>query len=561
MNIIFSKNTSPVKLLLLVGLALFVMLPTLIYPPGRDQGMFAYAGHLVLKGAVPFRDFWDTKPPAIYYIYALSEFLFSYSIHAIRWLDLFWQVATAAVLFQITRRIAKSDDVAVIAGLIYVSAYASRGWWNTAQPDDFLNLPLAVAVLLLLRSLDRERILFLSFAEGILVGAAFYLKYPMGLMLAVCMVVLLVGKGRSRRTFGGLACMVGGFVLCVGSYAVYLYLTGAWREFLYTEFTWAREYGRVGAPPHTVSGLLHLGDIFSSHFSFVSLAILALISYAWAATTRSPGLRINLIALWALAALMNLYIQNKFYIYHFAPLAAPLSIGASSALAFPFRKHHAQPLRRVAVLVLVLVVAIPLLTVNSRYNVYCMQVYRDSARALADRLLKRRDLNDYYMNVRFTSDDFSLPADLVVADYIKHTTRPDETVFIWGCETLVYYCAGRPHVSRFIHNFPLRCNWSPDRYGDELLASLVRGRPKLILIVRNDPAWWATGTRDDSLRSLGRYPGIEKFIAGNYIFDRGIEDFLIFRRRDVGHDVATHGDAVETKKGMNKPLPAPLLWG
>jgi len=527
----FKKDASTIALLLLAGIGLLLMAPTLIYPPGRDQGMFAYAGHLVRGGAVPFRDFWDTKPPAIYYVYAFSEMLFGYSIHAIRWFDLFWQIGTAMVLFRIAGRISKNHGIAMAAGLVYLAAYASRGWWNTAQPEDFLNLPLSFAVLLLLRSLDGERILFLSFMEGILVGAAFYLKYPMGLMLPVCMTVLLAGKWRNAKKWRGVIYMAAGFALIVAGYALYLYLAGAWREFIYTEFTWAREYSRVGGQPHSMLGLLHPGDIFNSNFTFVSLAILALIGYVGAMKTGSSRLRINLIALWALAALANLYIQNKFYIYHFAPLAAPLSIGASFALAFPFQKRYAKPLRRMAIPLLALAVAVPLFTVNSRYNLYCLWVYKDSAIALTDRLLKGKSLNDYYMNVRFTSDDFSFPADQVVAKYIKNHTGPDDSIYIWGCETLVYYLADRKSASRFIHDFPFLCNWTPPRFGDELLADLKRSRPKFILVVRNDPAWWATGSREDSYERLRHYPAIERFLSDNYSFERGIGDFLIFRKK------------------------------
>lgn len=535
-NGVFSKNSSGAALLLLIGIGTLLIIPTVLYPPGRDQGMFAYSGHLVRGGAVPFRDFWDTKPPAIYYVYALSEILFGCSVHAIRWLDLFWQVGTAAVLFLISRRMARSNGVSAAAGILYLLAYASRGWWNSAQPDDFLNLPLAIAVLGLLRSLDRERILLSSFAEGVLLGAAFYFKYPMGLMLPVCMAVLLMGKGRSAGTFGALAAMAGGFILCVGGYALFLCLAGAWREFLYTEFTWARAYGRVGASPRTVWGLLHLGNILNSHFSFVSLALLALVGYACAARTGHPGLRVNLIAIWALAALMNLYIQNKFYIYHYAPLAAPLSICASSALALPFGRHRARLLRGIAALMVALAVAMPLFIVNKRYNLYCMWVYKDSALFLAARLLGGRDLNDYYLNARFTSDDFSLPADMVVGGYVKNGTGPEDPIFIWGCETLVYYLADRRNASRFIHNFPFQCDWTPARFGDDLLADLERTMPALILVVRNDPAWWATGTYEDSLGRLGKYPEMRRFLADNYSFEKGIQDFLIFRKRRIVPD-------------------------
>jgi hypothetical protein len=530
-NRVFKEDSHGVALLLLVGIGVLLMVPTLLYMPGRDQGMFAYAGHLVRGGAVPFRDFWDTKPPAIYYVYALGEILFGYSVHAIRWLDLFWQVGTAVALFWIARRVTKSTGVAVAAGLLYVLAYASRGWWNSAQPDDFLNLPAALAVLLLMRSLDRRGICLSSFVEGILLGIVFYFRYPMGLMLPVCMAVLLAGKGRNARTWGGVGSMAAGFILVVGGYALYLYRSGAWGEFLYTELTWTRGYSRVGASPHTLLGWLHLGNVFNSHFSFVSLAILALAACVFAARKGPPGLQVNLIALWALAALMNLYIPNKFYIYHFAPLTAPLSIGASTALAFPFRKRYSKPLRGMVALMLALAIAIPLFTVNSRYNLYCIHVYKASARALADRLFKGRNLDDYYMNAMFSSDDFCVPADVVVAEYVRNNTRPDEPIFIWGCETLVYYLAGRKNASRFIHNFPFLCDWTPARFGDDLLSDLTRNRPELILVVRNDPAWWATGTYEDSLERLRRHPGVERFIADNYSFERRLDDFLIFRKK------------------------------
>ncbi len=512
-------------------LSVLVLAPSLVYPPGRDQGMFAYAARLVLGGAVPFRDFWDTKPPAIYYVYALSEILFGYSIHAIRWLDLFWQIATAMVLFMIARRLSECRVTAFIAGCVYIAAYASRGWWNTAQPDDFLNLPLAVAVLLLMRGLERQRFVLLSLIQGVLVGVAFYFRYPMGLMLAVCMAVLLMGKGRNAATFQGLASMMGGFVICAGGYALYLYLSGAWGEFLYTEFTWAREYGRLGAAPATVAGILHLGDIFSSHFSFVSIAIVALVGYALTVREGRCDRRVKLIALWALVALLNLYMENKFYIYHFAPLAAPLAIGASLALGPVFTRRMAPLARRAVVVALILAIAVPFLTVNRRYNLYCAETYMDSERALLAGICSGKELRDYYMNVRFTSDDFSFPADLVVADYIRDHTRPGEPVFIWGCETLVYYLAGRQNASRFIHNFPFRCGWTDPRFGSELLNSLIDTRPSYVLLVRNDPSWWATGTWDDSVKSLREYPEIERFIADNYSFDRRIEDFLIFRRK------------------------------
>src|SRR6187200_783214 len=41
-----------------------------------DATLFAYGGRLVLNGAIPYRDFWDNKPPLIFYIEALGYWAF-----------------------------------------------------------------------------------------------------------------------------------------------------------------------------------------------------------------------------------------------------------------------------------------------------------------------------------------------------------------------------------------------------------------------------------------------------------------------------------------------------
>ncbi len=41
-----------------------------------DSTIFAYAGQLVRQGLLPYRDFWDNKPPLIFYTEALAYALF-----------------------------------------------------------------------------------------------------------------------------------------------------------------------------------------------------------------------------------------------------------------------------------------------------------------------------------------------------------------------------------------------------------------------------------------------------------------------------------------------------
>src|SRR5512146_1634451 len=49
--------------------------------PNRDAGYNLYAGSMILKGRLPYVDFWNTKGPAIYFLNALGLAL----AHGLRW--------------------------------------------------------------------------------------------------------------------------------------------------------------------------------------------------------------------------------------------------------------------------------------------------------------------------------------------------------------------------------------------------------------------------------------------------------------------------------------------
>jgi len=40
--------------------------------PNRDYGFYAYIGKLIVKGKLPYRDVWESKPPAIFYLNAFA---------------------------------------------------------------------------------------------------------------------------------------------------------------------------------------------------------------------------------------------------------------------------------------------------------------------------------------------------------------------------------------------------------------------------------------------------------------------------------------------------------
>src|ERR1043165_8106316 len=69
---------------LIVG---FAALQILLFPFGRDQGIYALVGEGILHGKLPYRDLWDFKPPGVFFVYALAQGVFGKSMLAPRLLE------------------------------------------------------------------------------------------------------------------------------------------------------------------------------------------------------------------------------------------------------------------------------------------------------------------------------------------------------------------------------------------------------------------------------------------------------------------------------------------
>ena len=66
---------------------IFACTQILMFPFGRDQGVFATIAGTILAGGMPYRDAWDIHPPGVYLAFAFSEWLFGHRMVAPRILE------------------------------------------------------------------------------------------------------------------------------------------------------------------------------------------------------------------------------------------------------------------------------------------------------------------------------------------------------------------------------------------------------------------------------------------------------------------------------------------
>ena len=136
---------------------------SLTYPFGRDQGIYAYAGKLLLEGKMNYKYVFDLKPPGIHFLFALIQFINGESMLSARIFDIVWQSLTGFFIFLIAYKLSLNKILSLISAFLYLLLYYRLDYWHTLQTDGSLNLFFAVSVLLLISSFESHSFLKIFF--------------------------------------------------------------------------------------------------------------------------------------------------------------------------------------------------------------------------------------------------------------------------------------------------------------------------------------------------------------------------------------------------------------
>ena len=146
-----------------------------------DEQFYLLVGDAMLHGSRPFIDVWDRKPIGLFLIYALSRLMGGDGIWQYQLLALLSVTATAYVISRIATRFA-SPMSALAAAALYI-VWLDIGSGSGGQAPVFYNLPMAVAALFIVRSIEQPvgsrmpRLIRSGSMAMLLVGLAMQIKY------------------------------------------------------------------------------------------------------------------------------------------------------------------------------------------------------------------------------------------------------------------------------------------------------------------------------------------------------------------------------------------------
>lgn len=277
------------------GLATLVLLPGLIWGPYDDAAIFGVLGEGITRGALPYRDLWDHKPPGVYLIAAAAAFmpgatwpwLWAANVAALTWTG--WFIARMAGV--------------LVAGITVIVI----GLWpltlGGAQTESFAALPAAAAFY----AANRKQ----WFWAGLLSGAAILFSFQLLAILPA--LIVLAGFRLSPTVYGAVGVLTVGLVTT-------LILIGTGTASAAFDVLWT--YNRVYLSLDRTGDLRVLPELVLPFLPLVFMLPFR----------RSRWSRIDTASvIWLASGALLIALQGRLFPHYAIPLAIPLAVLAGPA--------------------------------------------------------------------------------------------------------------------------------------------------------------------------------------------------------------------------------------
>ena len=320
---------------------------SLTWPFGWDTAIHYYVGReWALRGAIPYRDTFDHKPPGIHFVHALAITVFGEGMWGIRIVEIVsvavlgWVCASLASGGRGTRGPDGLRGAAILsANVLYYGFFEYR---FTAQCELLGTTLCGLALLAAWRIRKPGRA---ALAAGLMTGAVFVLKPPLVVMALVPLVVVAIrGAAGTPSRNGARAAAVmrstGGFaagaIILPALFVVYFAAHDSATDLL--ECVVLVNFAYL----HNEPGLTTVGEIGAHVYAmwrcFCPIASLlfmaAAIATGDALLRRSRARLARWATAWALlaAGALVVAVQFKFYFYHWTVLLLPVVLLAANVV-------------------------------------------------------------------------------------------------------------------------------------------------------------------------------------------------------------------------------------
>ena len=438
-------------------------------PFERDITSHAVIAHEMLQGRPLYSDLWDSKPPAIFVTYAISEIIFGYGPIEVFFIGIISAIITMIGVYYAAKKISGSAGGLWAAALWAFICSDLWLWANQPNIEVGINACLVWAFVLMLGADSTKLQPGRWISVGLLFALATLYK-PVAIAFAVLLagayVIINLPDKQKRKMVILHFCIIGAAAAAVWfSVLGYFAATGRFQIFYDTMVTYGQYYtkSRGGSLGQNIIDGLTTKRLFphavKSAAVFSVVAVIGIIAGLW------KGCRGKwvLVAVMLIAGHLAVSLPGRFYNHYYQLWLIGLTVAAGSALAMKTAKGKQLPLQ-VTNLTGILVLAILLMMVLPQYK-------------LSPDMWSANKQGPQYIITK------------QIATELDKLLKDDETLDVWGINPSLYFWTKRP--------VPTGVIWATDmitspgakvenplakQHTERALEDLQKAKPEIIAI-------------------------------------------------------------------------------
>jgi hypothetical protein len=474
-----------IGLVLVIAIVAAIRIRLLTVPLERDEGEYAYAGQLILKGILPYHapSLYKYKLPGIYFLYAAILYLFGQTTAGIHISLLLANLASVILIYFLMVRLFDRISALLAAVFFAVLSLDDAVLGMYAHAEHFVLLFVLAGTLLLLHALKTGRF-WQFFLSACLFGTSYIIRQH-GLVFcafACFYLVALLSYSRLytwRKSVFIILLYIAGIIFPFFIICVVFASAGLFDKFWFWSFVYARKYLSLVSPTIGFITFRHnFTAIIRSEVLIWSLAGIGF--FVILLSTKLRGRIFFVVSFFVFSFLSvcpGLYFRNHYFIL-LLPAASILA-----AITFYWMLNYLKVFNchSWAKYLSFLVVVISLFTVFylHRYVYFFLTPSQVSTHIYG--------YNPFNESVE-------------IARYIKSNSTDKDTVAVLGSEPQILFYADRMSATGYTdtyelmkkHDFALEMQ-------NEMIAEIVAAKPKFLVFVNISYSWLA---RKDSVMKI-----------------------------------------------------------
>jgi len=497
---------------LFLALGMIILSITMLFPVGSDLSIFIQGGMILHNGGELYIDFFDVKPPFVYYLFEILFGLFDKNIAGYRIFDFLYQSAFLLSSIYIFRKLDIKNNITNIFLVVTPLLYTTMGYANVMQVESMFFLPFIWYFYLSVKSDNNYKS---AITKGVLLALIFNLKYTLGIVLVADIYFAITNNKLSKQLIINILIQLSVFASLTLLLFLPVFLNGNLDGML-KFMDYMSVYSNY--PAWSFSHILYLIKSMTIHFSDnLSLFLFVAMLLALFKKDKSDSKLVSTALLYFVLLLITIILERKGLAYHYQRIIPIYALLASFGVVYLLSKIKNLKMIYIIITSAFIIIYSPL----PRYiNLLKVPYYYFSD-----------DENGYYNSFVDGKYGNMVYKHKKVAEYLNSTDRMGNVLLISanGNEMITFLNADYKY-SMAMSSFYLN-DISPLELQEIVLDELEK--TEALVILKNDYSPITFFKNVSSFGAVKENKKFDKYINDYFDLDTTIENtFVIYNRKD-----------------------------